>query len=139
MANSFLELLEQLRNTTDSINKINISSQMSNMLADENGQSARFMYSVFNYINPVAIDPVFPAIMDGEFYQSFVRAYMDNDGKTKIALGIAYLQDHKNVVLDLDHKVLKELSTIVENQNLELLVNDITVNMLQCRNGYLIT
>ena len=139
MANSFLELLEQLRNTTDSINKINISSQMSNMLADENGQSARFMYSVFNYINPVAIDPVFPAIMDGEFYQSFVRAYMDNDGKTKIALGIAYLQDHKNVVLDLDHKVLKELSTIVENQNLELLVNDITVKILQSSNGYLIT
>ena len=139
MANSFLELLEQLRNTTDSINKINISSQMSNMLADENGQSVRFMYSVFNYINPVAIDPVFPAIMDGEFYQSFVRAYTDNDGKTKVALGIAYLQDHKNVVLNLDHKVLKELSTIVENQNLELLVNDITVNMLQCRNGYLIT
>lgn len=74
-------------------------------------------------------------VLASDFFLLRQRVYRDVDGVTKVALGVAFLQDHDAPDPDLDALLVREIFQGLRAHNLDLLVNDITVNLVQVRNG----
>lgn len=135
MAKSFLELLENLRNVDSFEQKSEITSEISLALEEDEKYSERLLQSFFFHTLGREVGEGFQEIVKGDFFSTRVRAYLDEDYSTRIAVGISYLQNSNKYIEDLDAKVLVVLQKELRKQNLDLLVNDISVNELQYRNG----
>ena len=135
MSKSFLELLENLKNTENYEQKVSLTNQLSAILEEDEKYSERMLQSYFTHSLGREVGNDFQEIIRGEFFTSRVKAYLDEDFTMKISLGVSYLQDYRSFSDDLDLKVLHTLELALKDRNLELLVNDISVNDRQRRNG----
>lgn len=135
MSKSFLELLEKLKNSESHEQKVELTSQLSAILEEDEKYSERMLQSYFTSTLGREVGDDFQAIIRGEYFVPRVRAYLDEDFTVKVALGLAYLQDYRDSTESLDSKVLDTIELAMQKRNLDLLVNDISVNDLQRRNG----
>lgn len=135
MSKSFLELLENLKNTVSHEQKVALTHQLSSILEEDEKYSERMLQSYFTHTLGREVGDGFQDIIRGEFFASRVKAYLDDDFTMKVSLGLAYLQDYRSFSDNLDLKVLHTLELALRERNLDLLVNDISVNDLQRRNG----
>lgn len=135
MSKSFLELLENLNNAESQEQKVSLTNQLSSILEEDEKYSERMLQSYFTHTLGREVGDDFQEIIRGEYFVSRVRAYLDDDYTVKIALGLAYLQDYRDSSEGLDLKVLQTVELALRKRNLDLLVNDISVNDLQRRNG----
>lgn len=135
MSKSFLELLENLKNAESHEQKVSLTNQLSSILEEDEKYSERMLQSYFTNALGREVGDDFQTIIRGEYFVSRVKAYLDDDYTVKIALGLAYLQDYRDSTENLDLKVLETVELAMRKRNLELLVNDISVNDLQRRNG----
>jgi hypothetical protein len=135
VSKSFLELLENLKNAENHEQKTAITRELSSILEEDEKYSERMFQSYFTHTLGREVGNGFQEIIKGEYFVSRVKAYIDDDFAVKISLGIAYLQDYRDFTNDLDTRVLDTLHSALQSRNLELLVNDISVNDLQRRNG----
>lgn len=135
MTKTFLELLEELKNVESAEEKTELTNELGLVLEEDEKYSERLLQSFFTYTLGKEVGGGFQEIVKGEFFSTRVKAYLDEDYTTKIAIGISYLQNSNNYVEDLDVQVLKTIYKELRKRNLELLVNDISVNDLQFRNG----
>lgn len=135
MSKSFLELLENLKNAESHEQKVSLTNELSSILEEDEKYSERMLQSYFTNTLGREVGDDFQAIIRGEYFVSRVKAYLDDDYTVKVALGLAYLQDYRDSTEGLDLKVLETVELAMRNRNLELLVNDISVNDLQRRNG----
>lgn len=72
------------------------------------------------------------------YHEVDIFPYRDEDGRRRVALFVAFLQDYQEVNDDLDSQVLTFLLQATERLHLEEVVNDISVNALQARGGKLL-
>lgn len=135
MTKTFLELLEDLKNAESVEDKAELTNELGLALEEDEKYSERLLQSFFTYTLGKEVGGGFQEIVKGEFFSTRVKAYLDDDYTTKIAVGISYLQNHNHYIDNLDVQVLKTLTKELRKRNLELLVNDISVNELQVRNG----
>lgn len=135
MNKSFLELLEDLKNSDSQEQKAFITSELSFSLEEDEKYSERILQSFFAHTLAREVGSDFKEIVRGDFFRTRVKAYIDEDYTMKIAVGIAYLQDMNIDIPDLDRKVLEVMLAELKKKNLDLLINDISVNQLQYRNG----
>jgi hypothetical protein len=135
VSKSFLELLENLQNAENHEQKVSFTSQLSFILEEDEKYSERMLQSYFTHTLGREVGDGFQDIIRGEYFVPRVKAYLDDDYTMKVALGLAYLQDYRDSSEDLDLKVLQTIELALQKRNLDLLVNDISVNDLQRRNG----
>lgn len=135
MSKSFLELLENLKTAESQEQKVALTNQLSSILEEDEHYSERMLQSYFTHTLGREVGNDFQEIIQGEFFTSRVKAYLDEDFVMKVAIGIAYLQDYRDFTEELDSKVIQTLESALQERNLDLLINDISVNDLQRRNG----
>lgn len=135
MSKSFLELTKDLAEAETSELKIEISEQIGRSIEEDEKHTERLMHSFFTSSLARVVGNGFQEIVRSDFFSTRVRAYFDEDFSTKIAIGISYLQSHNEFIPDLDSQVLDAVVNEISRRNLNILVNDISVNALQMRNG----
>lgn len=133
MATNFLSLSVDLASARTLAAKKKISNEMGKFLSSDR-EFATMLIRPLITAALSSIDPV-DEIMQGEFFKIRQEVYVDVDNKIKIAVGVIFLQDHNNSDFDLDRVVIENLIKNFKNKNLDLLVNDITVNLTQVRDG----
>lgn len=139
MSKTFLELLEDLKKTIDLEQKTAITRQLSLALEEDEKYAERLLQFFFAHALGREVGQGFQEIIKSDFYNTRVKAYLDEDFSVKIAVGVSYLQDSNNPIDNLDSKVINTLFEELIQNNLDLLINDISVNELQLRNGELLS
>lgn len=135
MARSFLELLSYLRDASSTKAKRLITDEISDSLQEDDRHVDYFLYSMFRGMISNRVSKNFAEITDSEFYRVSVKSYIDDDFKCKVAVSMSYLQDFEKPDNNLDNTIINYIHEELKKQNLEFLVNDISVNVLQLRNG----
>lgn len=134
MVETFLELAAALGASSTRAQRVRIQGRMSQVLAQDPAQ-VRGLGTIFHALTYGDMGTNFQGIMDGEYYRTSLRTYVDDDGTTRVALSVTFLQDHRDPEDGLDALVLGALVTAVDEHRLAGLINDITVNASQWRNG----
>lgn len=135
MARTFLELLSQLRDAKTKKKIERITDELSLILEEDDKQARFFLYPMFKWVKDNTPSKNFSKIVESEFYHTEVRAYEDDDSKTKVVVNMAFLQDNDEHEENIEEKVLNNIVKYIKENNLNYLVNDISVNDLQFRNG----
>jgi len=138
MTRSFLELLSDLRvaETHDEIESL--TNSLSEILEEDDKHANFFLYSMFKEIAESASSKSFSSAANSEFYTVKINSYIDDEDemfRTKIFVNMAFLQDNGNHEDNLDEKILDTIIEYLKKNNLNILVNDISVNTVQFRNG----
>lgn len=139
MAKTFLELTRELAEAKTLENKTKITEILGRSLEEDEKYTERLLRTFFTSSLVRIVGSGFQDISRSDFYSTRVRAYFDDDFSTRIAIGISYLQDSSQYIEDLDERVLKAISEEIASRNLDFLINDISVNELQLRNGKRVT
>ena len=133
LATTFLSLSADLASARTLAAKKKLTAEMSKFLAEDKEFAGTLIrpviMSALNEVNELR------DIITGEFFKLRHQVYTDSDNKIKIAVGVVFLQDHDNSNINLDQIVLDFLIEDIKSKNLDLLVNDVTVNVLQARDG----
>lgn len=135
MAKSFLELLSDLCEAKTQKKIYSLTDDLSEILEKDDQYAKYFLYSMFRSIANESFSENFLSIFESEFYKAEVNSYSDDDQKTKIVINMAFLQDNIQHEENLEEKVLNSIIEYLKKNNLNILVNDISVNTLQFRNG----
>lgn len=133
MPDNFLSLTEKLAATTSPEEKKELSARLSSFLAEDKEFASLVLHSLA--LNVMKSVPALVPVLTSEFFQVRHAVYRDMDGQAKVAMGVAYLQDFQEPDEKLDGVVLQALLRELEARNLDLLVNDVTVNLLQLRDS----
>lgn len=104
---------------------------MSKLLGEEKAYTETIFYPIAHSV--LRSLPLFEGVIDSGFYRLRIGVYEDSDKKMKVAVGVAFLQDYMKVVNDLERIVLDGLHERFQELNLDLIVNDFTINDLQVR------
>lgn len=138
MSKSLLKMLEKLEFSSSEFEKTSTSNEILDFVLVETEFSEELIknhllgllknHSSFNFHH----------IMNGEFFKSRLKAYYDDNGSLRIAFGIAFLQDLNSFDSCLENDIIFLIDKIIKTIKLDLIVNDITVNTLQIRNGDLV-
>ena len=134
MTATFLELSTRLAATRSTAEKKRITKTMGRFLGEEREFADTLLRPLM--LNMLAGITSMEEVLKGDYFTLRQRVYRDEDGEHRVALGIAFLQDHLNHQASLDEEILWEVQGELERHNLELLVNDLTVNRIQMRNGF---
>ena len=84
-------------------------------------------------LNTLVQNELRPKDIPAEFIEVDTLLYQDN-GKEKIAVFVAFLQDYQKPDNTLDEYILKKLVAEVEERDLTSVVSDISVNLWQWKN-----
>lgn len=133
MAATFLELSARLFSAKNTREKTKLSRDLSDLLSKEHGLTETLVGPLVMGVLS-SVESLRP-FRNEEFYYLHHRAYRDFDGVVRVAIGVAFLQHFEEVDPSLELRVLEELHAALVEQNLELLVNDLTANDVQVRNG----
>lgn len=134
MSRSFLELLSDLNEASGKTVSA-ISDNLSALLEEDDSYTNQFLYHILSHVVYKNFDKSYIDFVETDFCDVQVRSYMDEDFKTRIAINFTFLQDYENHSDDLDGEVMNDLVSSLNGENLSLLVNDISVNVIQVRNG----
>lgn len=132
---TFLELSEELASSRDSVEKAEITEKLADFLGEEKDFSETVLRPLL--LTELSRVTSLTSIMEGEYFSLRQRVYTDVTSRPRVALGVAFLQDHEDYDPDLDLRVATEILSVLTRENLDLLVNDITVNSVQVRDGAL--
>lgn len=133
--NGFLEIFAALRGTSVESEKIKLSGIVENLLSDDDNNIKRFLQSILTSMLRRAMDDVAPSVLKDGFCEMFISPYDDVDSKKRVAISISYIQSYEAPVDDLDDIILHSVHNLLKEDNLDFVVNDISVNSLQMRNG----
>lgn len=131
---SFLEIVSDLRKADTKKSKFAITERLSDSINDDDRYVDFFLNDLIRNV-VLSLPGDFYSITQGEFYSMSVHSYMDEDFHTRVAISMSYLQDFQNHIDGLDDIVIKAIYESLLNNNLDLLVNDISVNDSHMRNG----
>ena len=134
---SALEVLTALRASED-IYKAELSEELEEVLQKEPRNVSGTFLTIINRIIRSGTESRLNEISNSEFWNIRVSTYVDIDGKTRVAAGIAYVQDFDDADSDLDNRVMRMILDALKEANLDFVFNDICVNLLQSRNGSMV-
>ena len=130
---TFYELSQQLALAGDELVKSELQREFSLFLAQDTEFSEALLRNVL--LHSLEASSAGRRVVDSEFYSLRQRVYRDLDGLYKVALGVAFLQAPDNHDPDLEERLMKDILVSLELLGLQAVVNDISVNGLQLRNG----
>jgi hypothetical protein len=130
---SAYSLLQKLESSKSNVEKVRFSKHLMTLLQQKKAPVDFIIKSVieqslgtYSFIRDLWAK--------GTFEVSY-RPYIDSDELLKLAFGISYMPDHREYKLEDDIKLTKHVLRIINKRNLDLIVNDVTVNFLQIRNN----
>jgi hypothetical protein len=126
-------LVDKLISSKNETEKKKNSELLSAFLAKDADLSSTGLKHIVKKVFNTTSD--FSNLWNSDFFITRIKNYKDNDGKTKVAIGISFLQDYLAPIEEIDEKLLDSLLNEIENHNLELIFNDVTVNFIQVRDG----
>lgn len=135
MAESLLSLLNAIRSSSEEEQKRDLSLKVEEILENDSRYIQGMFFSVFNRVIISNRVPELEELSKGEFFTTRVTTYVDDDNRTRVAIGITYLQDFRFPDDTLDDRVLDAVVEAIKKDNLDLVFNDVCVNLLQSRNG----
>lgn len=133
MAVSFLGLAKELDESTSTKEKIALSNELSSLLEEEPAPFSMFLQQKIG--NLLRRTQTFRKIMEANFYEFSNRVYVDNDGVSRMAIGISYVPFDYISGENFDYEIIVKVIDELKKRNLDLIVNDVSVNLLQIRNG----
>lgn len=135
MAKTFLELLADLQEASNEKEALRITNSLSELLEEDDSYTKYFLHNVFNAVTFRNFEKDFVSFVSDEFCDIQVASYFDDDYKTKVAVMFVFLHDYENPSETIDEEVMEDILRTLEESNLQFLVNDISVNVSQVRNG----
>lgn len=129
-----LDVLAALRNSKGN-KKAELSKELSKILETEPRNVGGAFLMIVNGIIRSREEELLSDISHSEFWNIRVTTYVDSDGSTRVAAGLAYVQDFENSDPELDNRVMRLILDALVREHLDLVFNDICVNLIQVRNG----
>ena len=135
MARNFVALMNELRNSSTLKEKESLSNEVSSFLSTYNKYSSSFIVSVMNFAVISNVEPKFSEYSKSEFYEYRIKAYIDDDEKIKFFLAVSFLQSYEEYDDLLEERVMAALQDILKERNFDKIVNYVSVNRLQYKDG----
>jgi hypothetical protein len=131
---SFFETFSKLKGVRSPGEKARLTAQASKLLEQEGSTplEATLRPLILMTLRTLPQDELL-RVVNGAYFHLRVATYVDIDYELRVAVGVTFLQDHLNSLPQADQIMLSELLELMELMNLDILVNDITVNELQHR------
>lgn len=129
---TFLELTALLKSADTDKSKAYISKEISKALNDSESHAEMAVRNMVR--NIITETSELSGFLSTDDYSFRIKAYQDDDNLTKIAIGISFIQDYRNVNEALESQILRAIIEAISTHNLDFVANDITVNSTQLRN-----
>lgn len=130
MDKSLIDILSSLKNSTKIDDKKNNSKILEEKIFNITEKDNQLFYKTIERTLVKEIFKKYGNFLTKEFFDLTVKKYSYKQ-KDKIAIQISYLQNYPKAVNDLDHKILFLVENTITKNNLNLIINDLTVNTLQ--------
>lgn len=130
MDKSLIDILSSLKNSTTIDDKKNNSKLLEKKIFDITEKDNQLFYKTIERTLVKEIFKKYGNFLTKEFFDLTVKKYSYKQ-KDKIAIQISFLQNYPTTINDLDHKILFLVENTIIKNNLNLIINDLTVNTLQ--------